>query len=223
MRMRPLLATVGLAVLAMGYATALATDVTGIVLRAPVVPTPRAVINRYKPTANDVAHASVENCQCNPAQYAVVYLEGDSLPPPRPLATHPTMSQQGKRFIPSVLAIPRGTTVDFPNLDPFFHNVFSYSKPKRFDLGRYPQGQSASVTFNEPGVIKVFCDIHASMRAYIHVLESPYVTVSDERGHFSLGDVAPGDYTLTVWQEGQVDLTQQVQIRGDSTYLEVAQ
>lgn len=178
-------------------------------------------IERYRTSALDAIGGPVENCNCQPGLYSVVYLTTDRPVNVTPSDVMPQMLQQGKKFVPSVLAIQVGTTVDFPNLDPFFHNVFSYSKIKKFDLGRYPQGSSARVTFDKPGITKVFCEIHASMRAYIHVLETPYFTVSNIKGQFSIDSIPAGDYTLTVWQEDLPDLIQTVRVRDDSTFVSV--
>ncbi len=104
-------------------------------------------------------------------------------------------------FIPHILPIQTGTTVDFYNLDAVFHNVFSFSKPKRFDLGRYPKGSFKSVTFDKRGLIKVFCEIHSDMSAYVLVVETPYIAIAGNDGAFTLADVPPGDYYLKVWQE----------------------
>ncbi|HEX6308029.1 MAG TPA: carboxypeptidase regulatory-like domain-containing protein [Longimicrobiales bacterium] len=108
------------------------------------------------------------------------------------------LTQKDTMFAPGALVVQTGTTVDFPNGDPFFHNVFSYSKPKRFDLGRYPRGESKSVRFDEPGTVKIYCEVHKSMRAMVVVVPSPYHAVVDESGRFSIGDVAPGRYELVV-------------------------
>jgi hypothetical protein len=94
-----------------------------------------------------------------------------------------------------------GTTVEFPNGDPFFHNVFSLSSAKRFDLGRYPQGKIRSVQFNKPGIIKVFCHIHSNMSAVILVFNHPFFTVPDNGGQFLLPAVPIGSYTLVGWHE----------------------
>ena len=113
-------------------------------------------------------------------------------------AANPKVVQQNKMFVPHVLAVQTGTTVEFPNLDPLYHNVFSYSRAKRFDLGRYEQGKSKSITFDNPGVVDVFCEIHENMRAYILVLDSPWFTRLDEDGAFSL-DVPAGKYRVFAW------------------------
>ena len=131
------------------------------------------------------------------------------------------MSQKNKAFEPAVIAVSVGSTVEFPNLDPFFHNVFSYSKPKKFDLGRYPKGESESVVFDKPGIVKVFCEIHYSMRAYIHVLESPYIATSDELGRFDIKNIEPGDYTIHLWQENLPSVTKEITITDGNNTVEL--
>jgi hypothetical protein len=102
-------------------------------------------------------------------------------------------------FRPLVLPVLAGTTVDFPNNDNLFHNVFSYSQPREFDLGRYPRGQRRSVRFDRTGVVNVYCDIHSYMYATILVLENPFFTVPDEEGSYSIEHVPPGSYKLVFW------------------------
>lgn len=121
----------------------------------------------------------------------------------------PEMRQESLRFEPSVLAIPVGTTVGFPNLDPVFHNVFSYSKTRRFDLGRYGQGKSKSVTFDEPGLVEVFCDVHSSMQAFILIVDSDFVTQPANDGSFVIDGVPEGKQTLVVWhpEHGEQEFT----------------
>ncbi len=110
------------------------------------------------------------------------------------------ITQKDKTFIPHVLAIQQGTTVKFPNEDPFFHNVFSYSKGNTFDLGKYrredPPGTHVCET---PGVIDIFCDIHRTMRAYVVVVEHPFFTRVDAAGKFELEGVPAGHWTLVAW------------------------
>jgi plastocyanin len=135
------------------------------------------------------------------SEEAVVYLEGGALESqshPVP-AAHPSLDQRGIQFHPQVLAIQVGTTVDFPNRDNLYHNVFSYSSPNEFDLGRYPMNDSRSVRFDSPGIVRVYCDIHSHMSATILVLPHSYFAVPDGRGNFVLSGVPEGKYTLVVW------------------------
>jgi len=129
-------------------------------------------------------------------------------------AAHETMDQRGEAFVPHVLAITVGTTVDFPNRDSLFHNVFSLSKTRSFDLGRYSRGKSKSVRFDRPGVVQVFCDIHSHMSAYILVFAHRYFAVTDPSGRYEIGRVPPGAYTLTVWHEGEVRETRAIVVPG---------
>jgi plastocyanin len=109
------------------------------------------------------------------------------------------LDQRNLMFYPHVLAIQRGTTVVFPNNDDVYHNVFSYSQPRQFDLGRYPRGQFRVVQFNTPGVVRIYCDIHAHMNAVILVLDNPYFTSPDESGNYSIPEVPAGRYTVHFW------------------------
>jgi plastocyanin len=115
---------------------------------------------------------------------------------------HAVMDQRNETFVPHLLAITTGTTVDFPNSDRFYHNVFSLSKTKRFDLGRYPAGDSKRVTFEKPGIVRVFCEIHSHMNAYILVFNHPYFAVSDADGRYHIDNVPPGTYNVVAWHEG---------------------
>lgn len=129
----------------------------------------------------------------------------------------PSITQKDERFIPHVLPIVQGTTVDFPNEDEFFHNVFSLSGPRRFDLPKYPAGSSRSVTFPKTGVVNVFCHIHADMSAVILVLDNPYYTAPAENGRFALAGVPPGDYVLVAWHERIKPIRQKVRITAGGT------
>jgi plastocyanin len=114
---------------------------------------------------------------------------------------HARMDQRHETFVPHVLAIVAGTTVDFPNDDRTYHNVFSLSKPRPFDLGRYAAGRSKSIRFDHPGIVRVFCDIHSHMSAFILVFAHRYFALTDADGRYRLDDVPAGTYTLTVWNE----------------------
>jgi plastocyanin len=116
-------------------------------------------------------------------------------------ATKAQLFQRNETFVPHVLAITRGSTVEFPNDDPFFHNVFSLSSAGKFNLGRYPRGQTRGWKFTKPGLVKVFCDIHSHMTASILVLDSPYFAMPAADGAFELPDVPAGEYTIVGWHE----------------------
>lgn len=112
------------------------------------------------------------------------------------------MDQRNETFVPHVLAVTTGTTVDFPNSDRIYHNVFSLSKTRPFDLGRYAVGKSKSVRFDRPGIVRVFCDIHSHMSAFILVFSHPFFSVTDGAGRYRIENVPPGAYTLVAWNEG---------------------
>ena len=138
---------------------------------------------------------------------SVVYLESAPRTAFDELRTqHLRMDQHDEQFVPRVLAITVGTTVDFPNSDTKFHNVFSLSRGNAFDLGRYPPGKTGGVRFDHPGVVRVFCDIHSHMSGYIFVFGHPYFAVTDAEGRYVIPQVPAGTYTLIVWSElGQAD------------------
>jgi plastocyanin len=129
----------------------------------------------------------------------VAYLAGTVGSTDFPASAAPVMAQRDTSFQPHLIIVPAGTTVRFPNEDKFFHNVFSYSKTKRFDLGRYPRGEAKSVTFDETGAVTVLCEIHKWMRAAIVVVENRYFATVDESGSFRIADVPPGKYQLVFW------------------------
>jgi len=111
----------------------------------------------------------------------------------------PRMAQRNKSFQPSLVVIPVGGKVEFPNRDPFFHNVFSLFEGKRFDLGLYESGTTRFVQFDKPGISFIFCNIHAEMSAVVIALATPYYAISDARGDVSITDVPPGRYELQVF------------------------
>jgi plastocyanin len=112
------------------------------------------------------------------------------------------MDQRNETFVPHVLAITTGTTVDFPNSDKFYHNVFSLSKTRPFDLGRYAAGNSRPIRFDRAGIIRVFCDIHSHMNAYILVFSHPFFAMTDAEGRYRIENVPPGTYGVIAWNEG---------------------
>jgi len=114
---------------------------------------------------------------------------------------HFRLVQKNKRFTPHILVVPVGAVVDFPNDDPFFHNVFSLFNGKRFDLGLYEAGTTKAVTFNSPGVSYIFCNIHPEMSAVVLATRTPYYAISGNTGDFEIANVPPGQYQVNVWHE----------------------
>ena len=151
---------------------------------------------------------------------AVVWLDRVPKNAEPPLsATHPKLAQKDQCFVPRVLPVAVGTGVDFPNMDPIFHNVFSASPVKRFDLGKYPRGQSKRVVFDKPGLVNVYCDIHSDMEAFVLVLTTRVFSQPDADGAFALPEVPAGSYTLHVWHPDVPELVRDVQVpaSGDLT------
>jgi plastocyanin len=136
------------------------------------------------------------------ASGVVVWLEPLDGPVPRGTTRQKVvLDQRNKRFVPHVVAIETGSMIDFPNGDPFFHNVFSIYNGKKFDLGLYASGETRPVSFNRPGISYIFCNIHPQMSAVVVVVDTPYFAVSDNAGAVALSNVAPGRYQLKVWHE----------------------
>lgn len=150
----------------------------------------------------------------------VVYLDG---PIPGALSQTPargTMAQRGERFVPHVLPILQGATVDFPNDDPVYHNVFSLSSATGkggMDLGRYPKGSSKSWTFDRVGTVRVACHIHSDMSAVVLVLPNPFFTTPDESHKYTLTDVPEGDYTIVGFHEHITPVTHRVHVTAGQT------
>jgi len=122
------------------------------------------------------------------------------------------MDQRNETFVPHVLAISTGTTVDFPNSDKFYHNVFSLSKTRPFDLGRYAAGNSRPVRFDRAGIVRVFCDIHSHMNAYILVFSHPFFAMTDAQGRYRIENVPPGTYGVIAWNEGTSSETRPITV-----------
>lgn len=141
----------------------------------------------------------------------VVYMKGAPFRGALP-AMKAELRQQNETFVPHVVAITRGSTVSFPNDDPFFHNVFSLSSASSFNLGRYPSGQTRTQQFSKAGLVKVYCEIHSHMSASILVLDHPYFAMPDNDGTFVLPDVPPGRYTIVGWHERVGERTASIQV-----------
>jgi plastocyanin len=144
-----------------------------------------------------------------PKAEAIVWLEaaGGTIPAAPAKAKKVVLDQRTSTFFPHVLAVQVGTTVDLPNNDRVFHNVFSFHDGKKFDLGLYPVGTVKRVTFDHSGLSRIFCNIHPNMAAYVMAVDSPYFGVSDSQGRFTIAAVPPGSYTFHAWRAGAPELT----------------
>jgi len=147
---------------------------------------------------------------------AVVYLEGSFPPPAAPPKRQ--MAQKDFAFVPMLLPVQVGTSVEFPNLDDTYHNIFSYSPPKRFDLGRYRADERPipSQRFDVPGLVVLRCDIHEHMRGLILVLDTPYFVLTDTAGHYQLNGLPAGRFTLKVWLDSRTTLAHPVELASGS-------
>ena len=143
------------------------------------------------------------------ARQAVIYLQGGERAAP---LTRAIVDQRDKMFLPHVSVVTRGTTVQFPNNDTVFHNVFAYFQAKKFDLGMYPRGATKTVKFDRTGLVVLLCNVHSDMSAYIMVVDSPFYAVADKNGRFRIPNVPPGAYTLHAWHESGGSLTQVVTV-----------
>jgi len=140
----------------------------------------------------------------------VIWLKRADGRTPRPApARGKVITQRNKTFLPHVLAVPVGTTVDFRNEDDIFHNVFSLSRPNDFDTGLYRQGASYTQTFRKAGMVQILCNIHASMLGYVYVVDSPYYAQAEANGAFKIKNVPPGEYDLETWNEASLHPTKQ--------------
>jgi plastocyanin len=153
----------------------------------------RAIAGRLRLRAQDGSPVAA-------ADHVVVFVEGLPRIPAAP-GGRATIRQRDRRFLPDLLAVPVGTTVSFPNLDPVFHNIFSLSKPQPFDLGLYGQGESREVTLTSPGLVKIYCNIHPEMVAHVLVLENPHAVRAAPSGFFCLTHLPDRELRLRTWSE----------------------
>lgn len=158
------------------------------------------------PTGSDVI--GTVHAGGRPKQDAVVWLEPASA---QPVTEAPkkkvVLDQRTSTFYPHVLALQVGTTVELPNNDRVFHNVFSFHDGKKFDLGLYPVGTVRRVTFDHSGLSRIFCNIHPNMAAYVMAVDTPYFGVSNSEGRFTIASVPPGAYTYHAWRPGAASVT----------------
>ena len=146
----------------------------------------------------------------------VVWLEAPGAPRTLP-SKRVVLDQRNLSFMPHVLVVRVGTKVDLPNNDRVFHNVFSFHNGKRFDLGLYPVGTMRTVTFDQPGLSRIFCNIHPNMAAYVITVDSPYFAVSDNNGDFEIPSVAPGTYWYHAWRARGPEIAATTDLRDGRT------
>ena len=168
-----------------------------------------APVTRYTPTSGQVAPS--------PPQVAVVYLDVPGAAKSAPLKPV-KMIQKGYQFSPGVVAVQAGTQIVFPNEDDDYHNVFSYSKSKRFDLGRYRKREMPpALTLDKAGVVRLYCEIHQHMRGVILVLDTPYFTTTNAEGQYELEGLPAGTWELKAWLDEKVTVMQTVTIEPGKT------
>lgn len=173
-----------------------------------------------EPTKGNVVTGSVEifdvnNKRLKDRSNMVVFAEGDDLAQSnkkQPAIT--TMSHKGRQFSPRVLPLYKGSSVDFLNDDGIYHNVFSLSRAKPFDLGIYPQGTSKIVPFNTTGLVKLYCNIHPNMLSNILVLNNPFFTITGADGSYEIQDLPDGEFVIRVWSEFGAEVSKTVVLNG---------
>jgi plastocyanin len=175
----------------------------------------RVTLPAYELRGVSLAHEHDISGSINEYSELVVFLEGDLSGADKPVRAE--LRQQSRQFEPRVLVVPAGSTVSFPNADPVFHNVFSLSSAKKFDLGYYPAGQSRTLKFDAPGVVQVYCHLHPNMYAAIVVVPNRWYARPGEDGTFSLHDVPPGDYWLVAWHTSGGFFRKTVRVTADAT------
>ena len=150
---------------------------------------------------------------------AVVWLEG--VAPAKAEPKSAVLRQEGLEFRPRAAAVTVGSKVDFPNEDDLFHNIFSFSRAQRIEVGSYPKGESKSVVFERKGLVELRCEVHKHMRAYIHVFDHPYFAVAAADGSYSIPKVPPGKYTLVAWKEFFEPVRQDIEVKADGAKIDV--
>jgi plastocyanin len=151
-----------------------------------------------------------------PVRDAVVFIEDLRAAPAEKSVV---LDQHNRTFIPHVMVVQVGTRVEFPNHDTVYHNVFSYRDGKKFDLGLYPVGSTKVRRFDQPGLIRLFCNIHSNMSAFIWVVDNPYFTKTDKAGRFRITGVPSGQRSVQIWHErwGKRRLTAEVPREGTAS------
>ncbi|HUP61842.1 MAG TPA: hypothetical protein VNA69_15655 [Thermoanaerobaculia bacterium] len=143
----------------------------------------------------------------------LVWLDAAGKSPKRPAAAF-TLTTRSKAFLPHVVAVPAGSTINFPNEDPIAHNLFSLTPGNTFDLGLYRRGGGKAHKFEKPGVINIYCNVHPNMSAVVHVMSTPWYGFADANGNYSF-DVPPGRYRVTAWNEQGGSAATEIEVKND--------
>jgi plastocyanin len=170
----------------------------------------RVTLPAYQLRGAPVKLAPPASISVNELSRVVIYLEGRDLKPGKPL--HLEMKQQNREFDPDILVLPIGSTVSFPNADPIFHNVFSLSKAKAFDLGYFPSGQTRTLRFDNAGIAQVYCHLHPNMSAAIVVVTGPWFGQPEADGNLVFSDVPAGDYKVVAWHKSAGFLGKRIRV-----------
>ncbi|HXA06550.1 MAG TPA: carboxypeptidase regulatory-like domain-containing protein [Bryobacteraceae bacterium] len=174
-----------------------AAELSGQIVITKSLAKKQVTLPAYQLRGASLAAAPAEPRSINEYGDMVVFLEGELPETEKPVRAE--LIQRNQHFEPPLLIVPAGSTVSFPNADPIFHNVFSLSSTRKFDLGYYPQGHTRSLTFNEPGVVQVYCHLHPNMYAAIVVTPNQWYTTPAHDGSFALAGIPPGTYQLVAW------------------------
>lgn len=175
------------------------------------------VYERNVALADDPANAA-SSLSAAELRRVVVFIEGNG---PQAKKSQATIDQRKRRFEPEVVVAPVGSTVVFPNSDPVFHNVFSLSKAKSFDLGNYRMGESRQVTFDTPGVVAIHCHLHPNMSAAVVVVPNTWYALPGADGSFELKNLHPGRYTLVAWHKSAGSFRRNIEVRPGDAAIQV--
>jgi plastocyanin len=184
-----------------------------LVLVSCVIPVFAATMAAGRPSVEDVAGSTTAEGRAE--SQSIVWIDAPGHP--SRASARVVLDQRNIAFYPRVLAVQVGTTVDFPNHDRVFHNVFSFHDGKRFDLGLYPVGAVRHVRFDHPGLSRVLCNIHPAMAAYVMAVDTAFFAVSDDRGRFVIPDVPYGGHVFHAWRPGRSELSGSVQVTPGAT------
>lgn len=194
----------GLCAFVLFAASAASQDVTGTILikkRLTKRSVTAAVSVYQRGTTVELGRNSAGDPIAFEQSRVVVYLEGAAPANQDAAAVTGEVQQLDRRFVPDLVVVPVGSTVSFPNMDPIFHNVYSLSKPKSFDLGSYDKGQTRRVVFPKPGIVEVYCHLHPNMAATVLVTPNRWYARPDKDGQYRIPNVPPGQYTVVAWHK----------------------